>query len=184
MIGYLKGKIVLRRAGFVIIETGGVGYKVFVGDDFPSSGAVEAYTFHNVREDASDLYGFSSPELLGVFELLVSVNGVGPKVAINLVSRLGAQAIFAAIANNDPSIFKSVPGVGTKVAAKIVVELKNKVAGGASSDILPQEDETVEALLALGYKKNEIYPIIQTIPPDIIDVRQKVRYVLKNVGKK
>lgn len=184
MIGYLKGKIILRRAGFAIIETGGVGYKVFVAGDFPSSGISEAYIFHNIREDASDLYGFLTQEMLGVFELLVSVNGVGPKVAMNLVANLGAKAIFAAIANNDPSIFKTVPGVGTKVAAKIVVELKNKVAGGASSDILPQEDETVEALLALGYKKNEIYPIIQTMPAELIDVRQKVRYVLKNVGKK
>lgn len=184
MIAYLKGKIVLRRRNFVVIETGGVGYKVFVPDDFPATGTGEVYVFHNIREDTSDLYGFPSPELLGVFEMLVSVNGVGPKVAMNLVSNLGPKAIVGAISNNDPSIFKTVAGVGTKVAAKIVVELKSKVNGGGSSDILPQEDETVEALLSLGYKKSEIYPIIQMIPPEIVDVRQKIRFVLKNVGKK
>jgi len=184
MIAYLKGNIILRRSNFAVLETGGVGYKVFVPDGFPATGLGELYTFHNIREDINDLYGFESPELLAVFEMLVSVNGVGPKVAMNLVSSLGTKAIFAGISNNDPSIFKSVPGVGAKVAAKIVVELKSKVTGSSSVDILPQEDETVEALLSLGYKKSEIYPIIQMIPADLIDVRQKIRFVLKNVGKK
>jgi Holliday junction DNA helicase RuvA len=183
MIAYLKGKIILRGLNFAVVETSNVGYKVFVPNDFPPSGETEVFTYHHVREDINDLYGFKSAKLLAVFEMLIGVSGIGPKVAMNIVSNLGVEVILNGISRNDPSIFKSVSGVGSKAAAKIIVELKSKVVGGAQIDQMPREDETVEALISLGYRKHEIYPILKMIPPDITDLQQKVRFVLKNVGK-
>jgi Holliday junction DNA helicase RuvA len=122
---------------------------------------------------------------LQVFELLLSVSGVGPKAALLLVSNLGKDRILDAIARSDTSVFKSVSGIGNKVAAKIIVELKTKViAGDAGTVLLPEDDETIEALVTLGYKKSEVLPYLAKIPKNITSFQDKVKYVLKSVGKK
>jgi len=182
MISYIKGRVVNSGLNFLVVETAGVGYKVFCAARAKRGATIELHCYHQVREDASDLYGFSAPQDLAVFEMLLSVSGVGPKMALNLVSNLGRDKIIAAIAKNDPSVFKTVSGVGNKVAAKIVVELKNKIAGGGIE--LPQEDDTIDALLALGLKRDEILPYLRDIPADLSRVEDKVKFVLKNVGKK
>jgi len=186
MIAYIKGKVVHRGGNYLIVETGGVGYKVFAGTDLVSkSGQVELFIYHTVREDASDLYGFESANDLDIFELLLTVSGVGPKAALNILSNLGRDKIISAITRGDTGLFKSVSGIGNKVAAKIIVELKSKIAGGDySGAILPEEDETVEALQALGYKPQEILPYLKEIPANLTRTQDKVRYILKNVGKR
>jgi len=186
MIGFIKGKVVGRRANSAVILTAsGVGYKVFLPVGLISKPEVELFTHHHIREDASDLYGFANSEELQVFELLLSVSGVGPKAALNLVSALGKTRILDAISAGDVSSFKAIPGIGNKVAAKIIVELKGKVATqGKGGNLIPDEDETVEALVSLGYKKNEINPILSKMPKEIVTVQDKVKYVLKSAGKK
>ena len=144
---------------------------------------VEYYLYNHIREDADDLYGFDSPAKLEIFETLLSVSGVGPKVAMLIVNELGERQIVSAIANSDANTFRSISGVGAKVAAKIIVELKSKISGFAESNLLPEEDETLDALSSLGYKKSEILPYLRMIPENLNTVQQKVKYVLTHVSK-
>jgi Holliday junction DNA helicase RuvA len=184
MIGYIKGKVVYLGNGYLIVDTGGVGYKAHVSlqDLRNVDDSVELFIYHNIREDASDLYGFSNSSDLEIFEMLLSVNGVGPKAAMSIVSSLGKDKIIQAIIDSDQNLFKTISGIGAKVAAKIIVELKNKVSKGeVGVSFLDQSDETVEALVALGLKKQEILPILKDIPKELIDTQDKVKFVLKHV---
>ena len=185
MIGYLKGKVVYRGANYVILNTGSVGYKVFIPPPIAGKSELTLFIYNHIREGINDLYGFEKPQELEIFELLLSVSGVGPKAALSLVSALGSERILQAISEGELSVFKAIPGIGNKVAAKIIVELKSKVmAGDKGNFLLPESDETVEALISLGFKKNEILPYLAKIPSDLKTVQDKVKYVLKNVGKK
>jgi len=185
MIGYIKGKTVYSGANYLVVETGGVGYKVFVTPELLGAKEVELFVFHNIREDVSDLYGFKTQEELNVFELLLSVSGVGPKAGLAIISGIGAPKVISAISGGDTTVFKSIPGIGVKVAAKIIVELKNKVAGNSlTTSLLPEEDETVEALVSLGYKKQEIMPYLKDIPSELKSVQDKVKYVLRSINKR
>jgi Holliday junction DNA helicase RuvA len=187
MIGYLKGKIIYRANSYVVVEAGeGIGYRVNapknILEDSKEGEIAEFYIFNNIKEGVDDLYGLSSPEELGIFELLLNVSGVGPKVALSISGGLGRQKIISAIENSDTNVFRSISGVGAKVAAKIIVELKTKISG-SSIGLLPQEDETVDALISLGYLKQEILPILGSIPSECKTVQQKVKFILSNVGK-
>ncbi len=186
MIGYIKGRVLFTKEDSVVIEAGGVGYKVFLPKETiqktTAGDEKEVYCYHFIREDANERFGFDSPAALDIFEKLLFVSGVGPKAALQIVSTLGRDKILSAIARNNPTIFKSVSGVGGKLAAKIVIELKSKFTKGET--IMPQDDETVDALLALGYKKAEILPLLGQIPPDVIDTNEKIRYALKLISKK
>lgn len=185
MIGFIEGKVISRRANNIIVLTAsGVGYKVYLPIGLADKNKVELFIYHHVREDSNDLYGFGCVEELEVFELLLSVSGVGPKAALSLVSGLGKDSILKAISEGDVTAFKAIPGIGNKVAAKIIVELKSKVAGGAGQTLIPEEDETLEALVALGFKKNEIIPYLAKIPKDVKSVQDKLKFFLKSVGKK
>jgi len=183
MIGYIKGRVINLGANFLVIDAGGVGYKVFTTKVSKIGEAVELHCYHHVREDISDLYGFEKAEDLAVFETLLIVSGVGPKMAQNIVSILGRDKIIGAITKGNASIFKTVSGVGNKVAAKIVVELKNKITGSSEINLL-ENDDTVEALVSLGLKPHEILPYLQDIPENLTKTEDKVRFVLKNVGRK
>jgi len=186
MIGYLKGEILNKGVDTLLVGVGGVGYKVFFAknsiNDIEIGKQKEIYCYHFIREDANELFGFDSPAELDIFEKLIQVSGVGPKVALSIVSALGREKILAAIAQNNPTVFKSVSGVGGKLAAKIVIELKSKLSGNQA--IMPQDDETVEALVSLGYKKSEIMPLVSEIPPELIETNDKIRFVLKHISKK
>lgn len=186
MIGYLKGKILYKKNESIILEVGGVGYRVFMSKDIISTLELglekEIFCYHLVKEDANELFGFDSPAALDIFEKLIQVSGVGPKVGLAIVSALGRDKIMVAISQNNPTIFKTVSGVGGKLAAKIVIELKSKLSGGET--IMPQDDETAEALVALGYKKSEILPYLTEIPSDLVTTNDKIRFVLKNISRK
>jgi len=183
MIAYIKGKVVNLGANFLVIEAGGIGYKIFCAKSAVIGREVQLHCFQYIREDKNDLYGFDKPEDLNIFEILLGVSGVGPKMAQNIVSQLGRNKVIGAISKNDPGVFKVISGVGNKVAAKIVVELKGKVFG--SSDLtLPENDDTIEALLALGLRRDEVIPYLREIPDGLNKTEDKVRFVLKNVGKK
>lgn len=184
MIAYVKGKIIAKSQNYIILENGGLGYKLNVGS-FPKGevgSLAEFFCYHYVREDADDLFGFESFENLDFFELLLSVSGVGPKVAQTIINSLSRERIIKAIEENDLNLFKSIPGIGTKVAAKIIVELKSKVSKNDIDLSLMENDETVDALLALGLKKAEILPELKKIPPQMNDIQEKIKFVLKNVS--
>lgn len=166
MIASLDGLVSAVFADSLIVEVGGVGYRVFCA---PALLAVvrtgeraKLFTHHLVREDAQALYGFRSPEELGFFGLLLTVTGVGPKVAIAIVGSRPVGDLQLAIMSDDQAVLTSVSGVGKKLAARICLELKEKVsaagvaaatAGGVGGPA--GEPEVVAALLALGYSSGE-----------------------------
>jgi Holliday junction DNA helicase RuvA len=186
MIGYISGKVKFLGNNYAVIEAGGVGYKIFVFSNFKMIENEEAEFFihHHVKEDASNLYGFSSKDDLDIFERLLEVSGVGPKAALGIVGSLGREKIVSAIKESDQNLFKSISGIGAKVAAKIIVELKNKIDKTEVDLSTFHNDETVDALLALGLKKNEILPALKSIPSDLKDIQSRIKFVLKNVAKK
>lgn len=188
MISYLKGKIVISKIGLVIIETGGVGYKVAVRPDLilKNSETTEFFIHEHLREDADDLFGFATIDELELFERLISVNGVGPKAGMNIMSAAKPEKIVEAIIADNVSFFTALPGIGKKVAAKIILELKSKISSDKSVGFISNiagADEVLEALESLGYKKAELQKVLTAIPKEITSVEEKIRWCLKNLAK-
>ena len=164
MIASLDGTVSAVFADSLILEVGGVGYRVFAAPSVlagtPVAGRLKLFTHHVVREDLQALYGFRSPEELGFFGLLLTVTGVGPKVALGIVGSRPVGDLQIAILSDDLAMLTAVPGVGKKLAARVVLELKEKVAAaGVSAGVAgggpAAESEVVAALLALGYSAGE-----------------------------
>ena len=165
MIASLDGTVSAVFADSLILEVAGVGYRVFAAPSVlaatPTGGRTRLFTHHVVREDLQALYGFRTPEELGFFGLLLTVTGVGPKVALAIVGSRAIGDLQLAILSDDLALLTAVPGVGKKLAARVVLELKEKVAAagisaGAASGAGPAgEPEVVAALLALGYSAGE-----------------------------
>ncbi len=188
MISYLKGGIIISRPGFIIIDVAGVGYKVAVSpqvDFLESMKKYELFIHHHIKEDASDLYGFLKFEELELFEKLLSVNGVGPKVAMTIVSIAPAEKIIDAIISEDSNFFQSAPGVGKKVAIKIILDLKSKISNLKYSGNIGggQHQDIYDGLEMLGYKKQEIDKIIGKLPAELKSSEEKIRWCLRNLSK-
>ncbi|HEX7496691.1 MAG TPA: Holliday junction branch migration protein RuvA [Candidatus Limnocylindrales bacterium] len=165
MIASLDGTVGAVFADSLILEVGGVGYRVFCAPSALSTvrtgERAKLFTHHLVREDAQALYGFRTPEELGFFGLLLTVTGVGPKVALAIIGSRAVGDLQLAILSDDLALLTAVPGVGRKLAARTVLELKEKVAaagvaaGAAGGGAAGGESEVVAALLALGYSAGE-----------------------------
>jgi holliday junction DNA helicase RuvA len=164
VIAFVEGTVVSIGADSVIVQAGGVGYRVFCGPGTLAAvregEQARLYTHHLVREDQQALYGFRTTEELGFFELLTTVTGVGPKVALAIVSSRPVADLQLAIFQGDEAVLTAVSGVGKKLAARVILELKEKVsAAGASATGAgaagAAESEVVAALQALGYSSSE-----------------------------
>lgn len=192
MIAYLKGKIIAKPNNYLILETGGIGYQIFAGENLLAEINVgeerELYLHHRVREDLSDLYGFKNLEDLNLFELLLSVSGVGPKSALAVLSLASSDDIKEAIIRGDASLLTKVSGIGKKTAERLVLELKNKVAristgvnlvGGS---LLSGGDE-LDALMSLGYALNEAREALNKVEPAITSTSGRVKAALKYLAR-
>ncbi|HEV8516355.1 MAG TPA: Holliday junction branch migration protein RuvA [Candidatus Limnocylindrales bacterium] len=164
MIASLEGTVARVAPDSVVLDVGGIGYRVFAGPQTlaaaRSGATLKLHTHHLVREDQQALYGFRTPEELGFFELLMTVTGVGPKVALAIVGSRAVADLQLAIYEGDDAVLTAVSGVGKKLAARIVLELKEKVAAAslaASGDgrTAGGESEVMAALQALGYSAGE-----------------------------
>ena len=167
MIYSLSGNLSFKGENFAVVEVGdngGVGFKVFLTkkslEDLPSIDQfVKIYCFLNVKEDALDIYGFLSAEEKSFFELLISVNGVGPKSALSILEAADLPSLKAAIIQSRADLLTKASGVGSKTAQRIILELKNKIFSEGSEEKITEienRDELVEGLSALGYKKKDI----------------------------
>lgn len=191
MIAQLEGEVVHAGERYVILDVGGVGYRVYVSTETRAkiSGlreSVRLWTHLAVREDALDLYGFSTKSELDTFELLISVSGVGPKSALGILSLAPPEVLHKAIAGGDSTYLTRVSGIGRKIAEKIVLELKDKLSTldtHSGSEELTQEADTLEALKSLGYSLREAREALRSVPPTITDTGEKIKEALRVLGK-
>ena len=191
MIGSIKGKIILKTDKFVIVETGGVGYKISVSPEALSQVKKEneevlLWTHTHVREDALHLYGFLDRPELEFFEMLISVSGIGPKGALSILGIASIETLKRAIKTGDTSYLTKISGIGRKTAEKIVIELRDKIANdtGDKSDIsLQGELDVMEALKSLGYGQNEIREALKKVTPDA-NLNTKIKEALKILAGK
>jgi Holliday junction DNA helicase RuvA len=164
MIAHLRGKLLAKHPNQAIVETAGVGYDVTISvptfSDLPAVGAEVALHIHtHVREDQIALYGFLRPAEKLLFEKLITVSGIGPKLAITILSGMAADEMVGAIRGNDLARLTRIPGIGRKTAERMVLELRDKLpeAGPASTPALPAmnatEEDVLSALLNLGYQR-------------------------------
>ncbi len=192
MISYLKGKIINKGNGFVILEVNNIGYQVFVAPllfaDLNINQENELYIYQQVREDALNLYGFRNMEELEMFELLLSISGIGPKSALGVMSIASVADIKESIFRGDPGLLTKVSGIGRKTAERVVLELKEKIGklvvddGGISKSSLGSSDE-IDALMALGYSLSQARDALNGIDAKIKDSGERIRQALKILGK-
>ncbi len=196
MIGSIKGTIIWKNDRFVIVETAGVGYKISVSVDTISrlasrsdsgqkqtSEPVSFWIHTHIREDAFDLYGFLEHEELEFFEMLISVSGIGPKGALNILSVASLDTLKGAIGTGDTAYLTKVSGIGRKTAEKIVLELRDKLKSDKTESSLQGEMDALEALKSLGYSQNEARDALKKIPT-ILDTNAKIKAALKMLSNK
>ena len=204
MLAYIKGILEIKTKGYIVVEAGGLGYKIFMPESTIANTGnigdkVQIYTFMRVREDDVSLYGFLTNEELRMFELLLSVGGIGAKGALGILSNITPSQFALAVISNDVAILKNVPGIGPKTAQRAILELKDKlkkeqeisIAEGEETSNIEQvikEDEKVSeaisALQVLGYSKREIVEALQAIEVTSLSVEDIIKKGLANLAKK
>ena len=191
MISYLKGKIINKGGGFVILEVNNIGYQIFIMPlhyaDLTAGQEIEFYTYQQVREDALNLYGFRKMEELELFELLLSISGIGPKSALGVMSIATAADIKESIAQGDPALLTKVSGIGRKTAERVVLELREKIGklgfgdGKLGKNNLGSSDE-IDALMALGYSLIQAREALNKVDAKTKDSGERIRQALKKLG--
>ena len=186
MISSIRGTVLELGNRYVSIDIHGLGYKVFVTEDTLHTlkiGVETSLLTHLVvREDALDLYGFVHKKEKDFFELLISISGIGPKSALNILSVVSSDTLASAIRSGSTAHLVKVSGIGRKTAEKIVLELRDKLGGIAGEDMLAgmsTDADAIEALKALGYDANESREALKKVNKDITDTGAKVKAALK-----
>ncbi|MFA6315320.1 MAG: Holliday junction branch migration protein RuvA [Candidatus Paceibacterota bacterium] len=192
MIASLHGKVIHIDTRFVVLEVNGIGYKVFLtADSIHGMKMGDEKTFSTylaVREDALDLFGFISKKEKDFFELLISISGIGPKGALNILSAVSSDTLINAIRTGSTAHLVKVSGIGRKTAEKIVLELKDKLgvidgeAGAEFAAGLSSDMDAIEALKALGYDADDAREAMKKVSPEITDTSAKIKAALKMLG--
>jgi Holliday junction DNA helicase RuvA len=192
MIASIEGHLRAVEEGAVIVQVGGFGVRISVPESYaarcgPIGSTIVLHTHLHVREDDLSLYGCASADDLRLFELLLGVSGVGPKVALAVLSSLPADEVRQAIATEQDKVLSSVPGIGTKTASKIIFDLKDKVEAPEGVTIpAPQiteaDAEVMGALTSLGYSVVEAQTALQHVPPEHKEVEARLRAALAYLG--
>ncbi len=196
MIAYLRGTLEVKQEEYIIIDVNGIGYKVFMAktaiEQLPDlDSKVKVYTFLRVREDDVSIYGFNTNEELTMFELLISVGGIGAKSAINILSNITPSKFALAVITNDVNTLKKLQGIGPKTAQRIILELKDKIKTEDAMQI-PHEDENItetvseedfeeliQALQVLGFRRFEINKILPKIKAETLEdkIKEALQYL-------
>lgn len=190
MIGSLNGKVDLLDRPFVIVDVGGVGYRVLVTNEISSKAKlgdkIKLFIYTHVKEDALDLFGFEELDDLKLFQNFLTVPGIGPKTAMNVFSFHKRADIINAILTSDVSVLTSVPRLGTKNAQKIIIELKSKVGSTKELDLTGKEyeeqAEVINALKNFGFTQGEAQKALKEVKKDGMTTEEKIRLTLKYLG--
>ncbi len=199
MIAYIKGTLERRAESYIIIETGGIGYQIFVSPatlaKLPQTGEmVKVFTYFSVKEDGVSLYGFASAEEQEMFHKLLTVSGVGPKGALGFLSQLTPQEIILAIISEDVKTLSKAPGVGRKTAQRVILELKDKFKteealsmGGEVQGIVETSAggdakfEAIDAMTALGYSRSEAAKAVNAVAAEGMSTEDILKAALKKM---
>ncbi|WP_289001242.1 Holliday junction branch migration protein RuvA [uncultured Megasphaera sp.] len=196
MIGYLKGKITHVFANSCFIEVGGVGYRTIVSGttlgELSVGKETMLYTYMSVTENDITLYGFLTQDEYELFLLLITVNGIGPKLAVNALGAVTPDTLRLAISQNNMSVLTKLPGIGKKTANRLVLELKDKIGTVDAGDMAIEDvvstpaggaaAETLAALQSLGYAEQEVLPAIQKYAGQYDNVEDLLKIVLRTLG--
>ncbi|MFP4199126.1 MAG: Holliday junction branch migration protein RuvA [Halanaerobium sp.] len=198
MIGYLEGEVVYKETGKMILEINGVGYELelagfkkqpLVGEE------IEVYTYTYVREDALKLFAFPERSAKELFEILITVNGIGPSAGLNIINTMPADRFISAIMQKNEHTLKEISGIGPKTAQRLILELQSKLedfaplqnvkASDAGTERIDEDrQDVVDALTALGYKISEINKALREVEfKEQQNVSEKIRLVLSHLGK-
>lgn len=188
MISFLEGEVVEKAGTRVVVAAGGIGYDVIVPTSVlaalpPVGRSARIYTRLVVREDSMTLYGFASPDARELFDLLTGVTGVGPKVALAFLSAIQADAIRRAVVAGDADALTIVPGVGRKVAQRVVLDLRDKLGGDGEPVVTGPLVDVREALVALGLTPTEATAAMTDLEPDGKGTEDLLREALRKVGR-
>lgn len=198
MLAYVKGTLEMKFDNYVVIDVGGLGYKVFMGETSIEKlgnigDMVKVHTHYHVREDDISLYGFLTNEELKMFELLLGVSGIGAKSALTMLSNITPSAFALAVITNDTSKLVKIPGIGAKTAARIILELKDKLKTVEATkennkevkEAIKEDNKVTEAISALqvlGYNKKEIEKVLEKIDTDTLSLEDIIRKGLSSLG--
>ena len=208
MFYYISGALALLDLNYAVVDAGGVGYRLSITQNTysklphhsegPSLPKVKLYTYMAVREDGIELFGFADEEELEMFKLLITVSGVGPKAAIAILSLLTPAKLATAVCSDDKKSISQANGVGPKTAARIILELKDKLKKSSFATDADQAElisvamnetesdkvaDARDALIALGYSKNEAMAVLRTIDTANNDLDDIIRLALKKIMK-
>lgn len=198
MIGYLRGKISYLLIDYCLLDVQGVGYRVYIADSTRVKLAVgkeaQLFTYLNVREDAMQLYGFFSQAEYELFLQLISVSGIGPKVALGIMSAITVESLCKAIQLKQAAVLVKLPGIGKKTAERLILELHDKMKMDGQgeddmtfADIEPAVDnisEAAQALAALGYVQAEYLPVLKKAPKSVQAVEDLIKFALKEFARR
>ena len=197
MYAYIKGSLEVKTRGYIVIDANGIGYKIFMSEtaiaELGEIGqVVKVHTYLKVKEDEMSLYGFNTNEELRMFELLLSVSGIGAKSAINILSNITPSSFALAVITNDVAKIKALPGIGPKGAQRIILELKDKLNKQQDIEEVEKQvekvidtqkyNEAISALQVLGYSKKEIEKALQEINEELT-VEEIIKLGLKNLAR-
>ncbi|MBR3134238.1 MAG: Holliday junction branch migration protein RuvA [Clostridia bacterium] len=193
MIAFLKGRVAIKASNFMVIEVNGVGYKVFMTESAIQKKEIEdeikVFTYMRVMEDDVSLYGFMTNEELSMFELLISVGGIGAKSALAILSNIEPSKFALAVITDDVVTLKKLPGIGAKTAQRIILELKDKIK--TNETVAEQEEldnkaklnenaqDAIDALQVLGYNIKAIEKVLEQIDTEKMEVEEIIKEGLK-----
>ncbi len=199
MFYYIQGEVAHTEPSCAVIDCGGVGYKLTVSGNTAAKCALgkkmKLFTHLSVREDAVELFGFGDTQELAAFKMLISVSGIGPRAAMSILSQLTPEKFALAVTTGDTKAISKAPGVGAKTAARVVLELKDKIAkditpadGGADYGVVTADEgdklsEAVNALLVLGYTKAEALSVTRALDIPSMSLEDIIREALKKLMK-
>lgn len=206
MLAYIKGELEMKMTGYIVIDVGGLGYKIFMSDVAIEKvgnvgDLVKVHTYYKVREDDISIFGFNTLEELRMFELLISVSGVGAKTALTMLAVCEPTDFALAVISEDINTLKQIPGIGPKSAQRIILELKDKIKKEQQIQELTEAsrgintkveiaienneklNEAISALQVLGYNKKEIEKAFGKVDKNGLTVEELIRKALVTLGK-
>ncbi|MFC2001268.1 Holliday junction branch migration protein RuvA [Chloroflexota bacterium] len=194
MISSLQGKLESLSTDGAIINVGGIGFQVYMPTSTlsnlePVGNEVKLYTHLHLREDNVALYGFASAEELALFEILIGVSGLGPRLALAMLSGMSAEQLTMAIATGSTDLLTTIPGIGKKMANRLVLELKEKIGAGwistPATQLAQENTDVLGALISLGYSAVEATRAVANLPPSPdLSLEEKIKLALQYFGGK